>query len=377
MNRLYPVTSGHYHYDHIIGTGGIGSGIFYSLTTNETMGRNESRTGILLPYKDYCKQHIILHYIAVLLEAGSRSGFHVHPIGKVGDDETGRSLIAQMAAVGMDTSHVHISRDAATLFSVCYQYPDQSGGNITTGNSASNLVSEQDIDHYFDSHSFNDKRGIVLAVPEVPLSARIALMKAGRLRNCLNVASLLSAEVTEFIEMGGIGLTDLLAINIDEAGKIARKSKAAEQEEQVIPECLAVLKNINPSISVIITNGSKNIYCLPGGLLRQPGDARDQVYEFPALKVPVVSTAGAGDALIAGTICGLCCGLPLAIAQQSGNTSLNSAVELGILLAGYAVTSPDSIHPAATANDLHHFSLTTPVKLGNIFQHLFKTVQTV
>src|SRR6476469_7306595 len=93
-------------YDHIVGTGGIGSGIFFLLHGNETFGRNESRMAQLLPYKDYCKQHIILHYISVLLGAQQEGAFQIYPIGKVGNDAPGKILLHQMKATGMDTSHV-------------------------------------------------------------------------------------------------------------------------------------------------------------------------------------------------------------------------------------------------------------------------------
>src|SRR5688500_3236515 len=122
MSRLYPIGSGGYRYDHIAGTGGIGTGIFFSLVSNETLGRNESRAGYLLPYQDYCKQHIILHYIAVLLGAGQKDHFNVYPIGKVGHDEPGKWLLRIMQEAGMDTRYVARSADAATLFSVCFQY---------------------------------------------------------------------------------------------------------------------------------------------------------------------------------------------------------------------------------------------------------------
>ena len=57
-------------YHKIVGVGGIGSGIFFALEGNHTLGRNESRTATLLPVRDYCKLHIVLHYVAKLLGAG-------------------------------------------------------------------------------------------------------------------------------------------------------------------------------------------------------------------------------------------------------------------------------------------------------------------
>jgi len=72
--------------------------------------------------------------------------------------------------------------------------------------------------------------------------------------------------------------------------------------------------------------------------------------------MPVVSTAGAGDAFLAGFISGICCGLPIFKGfndKHLGATPLSSAVELGILLASLAVTSQDSIHAGANAQLLY------------------------
>lgn len=362
MKRLNPIQQDHYRYKHIVGTGGIGTGIVFFLETNETLGRNESRAAILLPYKDYCKQHIILHYIAVLLGAAQDDLFGVYPIGKIGQDEAGMSLLTQMQVVGMNTRYVDIASNAATMFSVCFQYPDRSGGNITTDNSASSQMSEQDIEKCISSITNIPGSEIILAVPEVPLAARIALLKQGRKRNSFNIASFLSAEAVNFIGEGGIQLTDLLSINMDEAQQIIGRSSDTETDRTIIGECIEKLIRLNPALSVIITNGSKGVYCFTAG----------ELYEYPSLVVPVVSTAGAGDAFLAGTICGICCGLPLA-GEVSPNGSLNTAVQLGILLAAFSVTSPDSIHGSASARTLFDFSASTASQLGKDFQQLFQT----
>src|SRR4051812_24043493 len=100
MISLKPVSGTRLKYDHIVGTGGIGSGMFFLMKGNHTLGRNESRMATLLPCKDFCKQHIILHYIAVLL--GAKTGnFFVFPIGKVGNDGVGKELVEMMGNVGM------------------------------------------------------------------------------------------------------------------------------------------------------------------------------------------------------------------------------------------------------------------------------------
>lgn len=176
------------NYNCMIGTGGIGTGMFFLLEGDHTLGRNESRLGEWVPYKDYCKLHIISHYAAVLLGA-KKSDFEVIAIGKVGDDEPGHRMIGEMKGVGMDVSHVDILSDASTLYSVCFQYPDSTGGNITTSNSASGKLTMETIIDAVKNIQPPEEAALFLAAPEVPVEARIALLKEGRKRKGLNVAS--------------------------------------------------------------------------------------------------------------------------------------------------------------------------------------------
>jgi hypothetical protein len=54
-------------YRALIGVGGIGTGAFFALSGDHTLGREESRLGKYLDRRDYCKLHIITHYIQTLL----------------------------------------------------------------------------------------------------------------------------------------------------------------------------------------------------------------------------------------------------------------------------------------------------------------------
>jgi sugar/nucleoside kinase (ribokinase family) len=354
MSILHPILADQYVYNRIIGTGGIGSGMFFSFDRDETLGRNESRPAQLLPYKDFCKQHIILHYLAVLLGGRSKNNFEVHPIGAVGNDDNGKSLVSYMKSVGMFTDHVHMTNDAATLFSVCYQYPDRSGGNITTANSASNLVTVADIENYFEKEPAG-KKCIVLSVPEVPLAPRIKLLEEGRRRNYLNISSILSSEAEEFRGMGGFTLTDIISVNIDEAARIGKSNADENDHEQIINSCIEELLKDNPRISILITNGSDGVNCY----------ADNQLIHYPAFKVNPVSTAGAGDAFIAGTIAGLCCGLPLAEKNKE------TAIDLGLLLAALSVTSADTINTKANADELYSFAKSIDLPLSHSFLTMF------
>ena len=119
-------------YRALIGTGGIGSGMFFALDGNHTLGREESRSGHFLDRRDYCKLHIVSHYVRRLLGAA----FPVIPLGMVGADEVGDRLLAEMAEVGLDLRYVGRAEGRRTLYALCLIYPDGSGGNVTENDSA-------------------------------------------------------------------------------------------------------------------------------------------------------------------------------------------------------------------------------------------------
>jgi sugar/nucleoside kinase (ribokinase family) len=365
MICLNSINQSGFKFDHIVGTGGIGSGIFFSLSGNQTLGRNESRMATLLPNKDFCKQHIIMHYIAVLLGAEIDGKFQLYPIGKVGNDDIGKSLIQQIKTVGMDTKSLGISDEYNTLFSVCFQYPDHTGGNITTDNSASNRVTPENISEFFQKFKLSGSKEIILAVPEVPLLTRIKLLDSGRKRGSLNIASIISSEVDEFKHMHGFEMVDILSINIDEARNIGQIIDESASSNIIIDACIETLKHINPGISILITDGSKGSYCYEN----------NHVEFLPVLRVPVNSTAGAGDAFLAGTIAGLCCGLSLSKGTSDkyfSESPLKSAAELGTLLASLSVTSPDTIHLTANAELLNMFAKKNNINFSPDFLELFK-----
>ena len=67
---------------------------------------------------------------------------------------------------------------------------------------------------------------------------------------------------------------------------------------------------------------------------------------IPPMPAQVVNTTGAGDACLGGTIAGLALGRPFQKRRNDaffGETSLESAVELGVLCAGIAIECVDTI----------------------------------
>jgi sugar/nucleoside kinase (ribokinase family) len=207
--------------------------------------------------------------------------------------------------------------------------------------------------------------GIVLAVPEVPLETRIQLLRRGREGGYLNVASVLSSEVAEFKTCGGLGLTDLLAVNIDEARSMANIQDESSDTEIIINRSIEIIHRSNPDIMLLITDGAKGSYCFLHGKLEYN----------TIIPAEVISTAGAGDAFLAGTVAGICCGLPLQKGESNNSimeTPLMSAVDLGTLLASLSVTSSDTIHLGVDASFLLNYAQSKGLALSDEFRQMFR-----
>ena len=328
----------------LVGVGGIGSGIFFQLDGDHTLGRNESRSGRLVDVRDYCKLHIITHYVAALLKSGRpESILRILPVGKVGDDSPGHRLLEEMAAVGLDTRFVQVIRNRPTLLSVCFQYPDGSGGNITTGNSAASLLSVKDIRPVESIIRSAGNRSIVLAAPEVSLGVRQSLLELGTRNRSLRAASFTSTEMEEALASGLLQQVDLLAINEDEAGALVGGQFDPGAPGRFLDRLGELLRSHNQAMKVVLSAGKFGAFAL------------DSTWDFcPAFEVEVASTAGAGDALFGGVIAGLVSGM-----------SLPLAVELGTLLAAFSVTSPHTIHPDANLANLIAFAAENDITLTN------------
>jgi len=338
-------------FQRLIGVGGIGAGVFLALEGDQLLGRNESRAARLLDVRDYCKLHIIAHYAAVLLGADpSGRPFHVVPVGKVGDDDAGRRLLNEMAAVGIDTAHVDKVDGRPTLFSVCFQYPDGAGGNITTVGSAAAALDAEDIDRVVPLLASDGGRTIVLAAPEVPLDARHHLLKLGTIHHAFRVASFTSSEFPEAREMGLFDLVDLLSINEDEAAALTGRPFDVNDPQSFLARCVSALAASERDVHILISAGRYGAFAYAEGRWDR----------CPVPPVAVVSTAGAGDALLAGVLSALAVGVPLIDPglprEKMSDRPLVSALDLGVLLAGYSVTSPHTIHPQADLESLSVFA---------------------
>ncbi len=305
-------------YHTLIGTGGIGSGVFFALSGNHTLGREESRSGRFLDRRDYCKLHIITHYVQTLMGPN----FTTTPIGGIGDDDQGQALLNEMAEAGLNTHYVHTLPGKPTLYCICFVYPDGSGGNLTVDDSACSEVAPAFIREAEPDFAAYSNAGIALAVPEVPLAARSEVLELGIKHGFLRAASFTSEEIVPARDSGMLANVDLLAINIDEAAALA-DTPAEQPAAAVVEAVIKSLRQTSSSIQVSITAGLHGSWVWDG----------ERLTHAPAYEVEAISTAGAGDAHFAGILTGLAAGLSLAEAH-----------ELGVLAAALSVTSPHTIN---------------------------------
>ena len=331
----------------MIGVGGIGSGVFFALDGDHTLGREESRGGRFLDRRDYCKLHIISHYVKTLLGPE----FAVLPIGNLGDDEVGRRIHGEMQNAGLDLRYVKFSPGDQTLFSFCFLYPDGSGGNMTVNDSACARVDAAFVGEAEPGFARFAGRGVALAAPEVPLEAREKLLDLGTEYRFLRVASFVSTEIGSALETGLLSKTDLLTINLDEAAALLGTSAKDTLPQATVEAAVKRLCASNPGMLVSITAGKNGSWSWDG----------ESLVHIPAFRTEVVNTAGAGDAHLSGMVAGLVAGL-----------SVSQAQELGTLVAALSVTSPHTIAPGIERQTLRQFADRTQAPIGVAVKRLLE-----
>jgi ribokinase len=318
------------HYKAMLGVGGIGTGKFFELNGAHTLGREESRSGHFLDRRDYCKLHIIAHYVKTLLGPV----FATFPIGRIGSDKEGQQLLAEMDATGLDRRYIEVVDGGQTLFSFCFVYPDGSGGNLTTDNSVNATVDAAFVNLAEPIFRTYAGHGIALAAPESSMESRTRLLELASQYAFLRVASLTSEEITTPLAQLILTMTDVLAINIDEAAILSNHPPDRDEPAGIVQSAVELLRAINPDIRILLTAGTRGSWAWDG----------EALHHSPAFQVPVASSAGAGDAHLAGLIAGIVSGL-----------AMSDALMLGVLVAALSVTSPHTIHPSLDRALLHRF----------------------
>ena len=314
----------------IVGIGGIGRGLFFRSHEDRILGRNESRMAERLDIRDYCKLHIVFHYIARFVP----EGVGTIPCGYIGDDAEGAALLDMMRDAGMDVSGIEVHPSLPTMLSVCLQYPDGSGCNITSSNSACAAIAPEEAARLAGRYGLG-AGDYAVALPEVPIEARASFLKAASEAGSCCIASFLASEAEYAMEKRILDDCDIVALNQDETAAFSGMDSISSLEDAA--DAAERLLRVYPHLRMWLTVGAQGSISADSGGLRFYGT-------FP---MPVASTAGAGDATLGGIIAALAAGLPFQSGTEAcrwdGSQKMDSAAEFGALLGGLSVKSMDSI----------------------------------
>jgi sugar/nucleoside kinase (ribokinase family) len=238
-------------------------------------------------------------------------------VGKVGNDDVGKRLLNEMEKVGFVMDYVEQPLNDQTLFSFCFIYPDGSGGNMTTSDSACSNVDAAYVAKAESKFIQFSGQGIALAAPEVPMKARIKILDYGTKYNFFRVASFTSEEIGNAVKSDVLHHVDLLGINLDEAAAAVGMSIYDHTPKSIVETAVETFTKINPKILVSVTQGKEGSWSWN----------RSTLTHFPVFQVQVQNTAGAGDAHLAGLVVGLAIGLSMQEAQQMATLTGGSSVE--------------------------------------------------
>ena len=234
--------------------------------------------------------------------AAAAFGGQVAMIGRVGDDDNGRQIIADLAGRGVDTADVLITageRTGAATIAV-----DTAGENVIVVDPGANSgLAPEDI----TAASFG-QAGVLLVQLEIPLRTVQAAVRAPDALVVLNPAPAapLGPEVLEFV--------DVLVPNRSELSRLARTGP-----QDTLDGLARLARQFTGRTNVVVTLGRDGALVVPR--------AGGQVTHIPAPRVAVADGTGAGDCF---------CG-SLAVLLAEG-ADLVSAARLAVAAASISTT---------------------------------------
>jgi sugar/nucleoside kinase (ribokinase family) len=211
-------------------------------------------------------------------------------------------------------------------------------------------LSETDIDRVAELLKSGGRRTIALAVPEVALEMRHYFLQLAARAKTFRAASFVPAEIAPAKQAGMFQLLDLVSLNEEEAQELTGCSFSSVAPEVFVGKCQEFLRSYCPNLRMVVSAGKNGAY----------GVTADLYNYCPAPKVEVISTAGAGDSLLGGIIAAVASGIPFLRGEfpkeSVTSRSVETALELGVLLASYKCLSPHTIHPSASVETLVAFA---------------------
>lgn len=226
--------------------------------------------------------------------AAAAFGAAVAMVGRVGDDDVGRQIVADLADRGIDTTNVTVTSGARSGSATIALDPD--GENlIIVDPGANGLLTEADV-----GAAQLEKAAVVLVQLEVPLAAVSAAVHvaaaAGGTRVVLNPAPArpLPAELT--------GLVDVIVPNQTELARLGGAGQIAG-----LGDAVRIASALPGDAEVVVTLGKDGALVVPRG-------GSPVVIAAPVMDV--VDTTGAGDCFCGTLAVSLASGMPLAEATR-------------------------------------------------------------
>lgn len=249
--------------------------------------------------------------------AAARLGVPTTFVGKVGDDDFGKSTISHLSGEGIDVNYLFTSEDKPT--GVALITTVDGGENSIVVNSGANYdVNTDNIEKARDA--FADA-SIVLMQLESPVNTLAVAAKLAKKHGCYVVLNPAPAPKTPLPDEL-LQNVDLLIPNETEAAAI---SGCAISDEKSISQAILSIQKTGVK-DVIITVGSRGVVAMINGKLTT----------VPAVKVNAVDTTAAGD-----TFCGaLCAALIKGLDMHSALAFANKASSVSVTRVGAQMSMP-------------------------------------
>lgn len=254
----------------------------------------------------------------------ARLGAKVSFVAKIGKDGFGEMALRLYRDEGMDVAYVRQTAGAPT--GVGFILVESASGNncIALDPGANELLTTADVS---ECDGALNSAAVVLTQLEIPVETAAAALARGRANGAVTI---LNPAPVRPLPSSVLQRVDVLTPNEVEAKVLAgRTPDAATEPEEVARELIR-----GGVKQVVMTLGEKGAL-----IVSATSSAR-----FPAVRMSVVDTTGAGDAFNAGLATALACG-----------ASLEAAVQFAVVTGGLAVTKEGVIPSLPRRDDVLQF----------------------
>jgi ribokinase len=235
--------------------------------------------------------------------AVARLGARCHFLGRVGDDEFGKTLLAGLVHEGIHTEGVRLTHDAPT--GVAMIIVDEKGENsIVVASGANHRVTPDDI---FEHESLFAAADVVVMQLELPIVTTVAARKLAAKHHKPVILDPAPARKNLPADLLGV---DIISPNLTEA-EILTGQQADEVSERVDKVMAADLLRMGAKAAVLKLGHRGSLVLTSEGLIAS----------IKPYKVDIVDTTAAGDAFTAALAVGVAKGMDLPAAARMANAA--------------------------------------------------------